>query len=134
MLSRQVLAALQVVVRTFLGCECFYGMLVWDSNLVDKMPLTGLKGEGAGRGRVEVDALCKLLKLLAVAAGVFVVVVDAVVGAGIFDAPAVVEVVVAAAAIAVVAAETDARGDRGRIKTEGCINQKWGKTVQMHQG
>ena len=133
MLSRQVLAALQVVERTFLGCECFFGKVVWDSNLVDKMPLTGLKGEGAGRGRVEVDALCKLLKLLVVAAGVFVVVVDAVVGAGIFDAPAVVEVVVVAA-VAVVAAETDARGGRGRIKTKGCINQKWGKTVQMHQG
>ena len=131
MLSRQVLAALQVVVRTFLGCDCFFGMLVWDSNLVDKMPSTGLKGEGAGRGRVEVDALCKLLMLLGVDADVFVV--DAVVGVGVFDAAAVVEVVVAAA-IVVVAAETDARGDRGRIKTEGCINQKWGKTVQMHQG
>ena len=95
------------------------------------MPSIGLKGEGAGRGRAGVDALCKLLKLLA--AGVFVVVVDAGVGVGVFDAAAVVEVVVAAA-IAVVAAETDARGDRGRIKTEGCINQKWGKTVQMHQG
>ena len=117
--------------RTFLGCDCFFGMLVWDSNLVDKMPSTGLKGEGAGRGRVEVDALCKLLKLLGVDADVFAV--DAVVGDGSFDAAAVVEVVVAAA-IAVVAAETDARGDRGRIKTEGCINQKWGKTVQMHQG
>ena len=131
MLSRQVLAALQVVVRTFLGCECFLGKVVWDSNLADKMPLTGLKGEGAGRGRVEVDALCKLLKLLGVDADVFVV--DAVVGVFVFDAAAVVEVVVAAA-IVVVAAETDARGDRGRIKTEGCINQKWGKTVQMHQG
>ena len=131
MLSTLVLAALQVVVRTFLGCDCFFGMLVWDSNLVDKMPSTGLKGEGAGRGRVEVDALCKLLMLLGVDADVFVV--DAVVGVGVFDAAAVVEVVVAAA-IAVVAAETDARGDRGRIKTEGCINQKWGKTVQMHQG
>ena len=129
MLSRQVLAALQVVERTFLGCECFFGMLVWDSNLVDKMPSTGLKGEGAGRGRVEVDALCKLLKLLGVDADVFVV--DAVVGVGVFDAAFEVVVV---AAVAVVAAETDARGDRGRIKTEGCINQKWGKTVQMHQG
>ena len=118
--------------RTFLGRDCFFGKLVWDSNLVDKMPSTGLKGEGAGRGRAGVDALCKLLKLLAVAAGVFVVVVDAVVGVGVFDAAAAFEVVVAAA-IVVVAAETDARGDRGRIKTEGCINQKWGKTVQMHQ-
>ena len=80
---------------------------------------------------MEVNALCKLLKLRSVDADV-VVVVDAV-GVGVFDAPAVVEVVVAAA-IVVVAAETDARGDRGRIKTEGCINQKWGKTVQMHQG
>ena len=123
-----------------MGCECFFGKVVWDSNLVDKMPSTGLKGEVVGRGRVEVDVLCKLLKLHGVDADVFVV-VDAVVGdivvvdavgVGVFDAPAVVEVVVAAA-IVVVAAETDARGDRGRIKTEGCINQKWGKTVQMHQ-
>ena len=128
MLSTQVLAALQVVQRTFWGCECFFGKVVWDSNLADKMPSIGLKGEGAGRGRAEVDALCKLLKPLGVDADVFVVV-----GVGVFDAAAVVEVVVAAA-IVVVAAETDARGGRGRIKTKGCINQKWGKTVQMHQG